>query len=148
MSECNGRHSYDGYDKFPRSAIAALQYYLFKSGPVTSSLFETGLFWYSSDAAPLPDIQMHFGQGSGIEKGIVTIDKGGVTLNSAYMRPKSRGTVTLASADPKDAPLIDPNYWAEPEDLEGSLRGLEISREILSQPAIATIPRARGATRS
>lgn len=135
LGECSGRYSYDGYDKFPRSAIAALQYYLFKSGPVTSSLFESGLFWYSNDTVPLPDIQMHFGQGSGIEKGIVSIDKGGVTLNSAYMRPKSRGSVTLASADPNDAPLIDPNYWAEPEDLEGSLRGLEISREIMSQPA-------------
>jgi len=136
LGECSGRYSYDGMDRFPRSAIAALQYTLFKSGPVTSSLFETGAFWYSGDAAPLPDIQFHFGQGSGIEKGIVTIDKGGVTLNSAYMRPKSRGTVTLASADPDDAPLIDPNYWSEPEDLEGSLRGLEISREILAQPAL------------
>ncbi|MDJ0641137.1 MAG: GMC family oxidoreductase N-terminal domain-containing protein, partial [Paracoccaceae bacterium] len=106
LAECSGRYSYDGMDKFPRSAIAALQYYLFKSGPVTSSLFETGAFWYASDNAPLPDTQFHFGQGSGIEKGIVTIDKGGVTLNCAYMRPKSRGSVKLASADPSAEPLI------------------------------------------
>ena len=136
LCECSGRFSYDGMDKFPRSAIAALQYYFFKSGPVTSSLFETGAFWYASDTAPLPDTQFHFGQGSGIEKGIVTIDKGGVTLNCAYMRPKSRGSVSLASADPKDEPLIDPNYWSEPEDKEASLNGLEIAREILSQPAM------------
>lgn len=136
LAECSGRYSYDGMDKFPRSAIAALQYYLFKSGPVTSSLFETGAFWYASDAAPLPDTQFHFGQGSGIEKGIVTIDKGGVTLNCAYMRPKSRGTVALASADPRQAPLIDPNYWSHPEDKEASLNGLEIARDILSQPAL------------
>lgn len=136
LAECSGRYSYDGMDKFPKSYIAALQYALFKSGPVTSSLFESGLFWYGSDASPLPDIQMHFGQGSGIEKGIVTIDKGGVTLNSAFMRPRSRGTVALASADPKDAPLIDPNYWSDPLDKEMSLNGLEISREILSQPAL------------
>ncbi len=136
LCECSGHFSYDGMDKFPRSAIAALQYYLFKSGPVTSSLFETGAFWYASDTAPLPDTQFHFGQGSGIEKGIVTIDKGGVTLNCAYMRPKSRGSVSLASADPKDEPLIDPNYWSEPEDKEASLNGLEIAREILSQPAM------------
>ena len=103
---------------------------------MTSSLFETGAFWYASDASPLPDTQFHFGQGSGIEKGIVTIDQGGVTLNSAFMRPRSRGSVTLASSNPKDAPLIDPNYWAEPGDREASLDGLEISREILSQPAL------------
>ena len=64
------------------------------------------------------------------------IDKGGVTLNCAYVRPKSRGTVSLASGDPKDAPLIDPNYWSVPEDKEASLAGLEIAREILSQPAL------------
>jgi len=136
LAECSGSYSYDGMDKFPKAHIAALQYALFKSGPVTSSLFESGLFWYGSETSPLPDIQMHFGQGSGIEKGIVTIDKGGVTLNSAYMRPRSRGTVTLASANPDDMPLIDPNYWSDPHDKEMSLNGLEISREILSQPAL------------
>ncbi len=136
LAECSGRHSYDGTDRFPRSAIAAFQYYLFRTGPVTSSLFETGAFWYADDASPLPDTQFHFGQGSGIEKGIVTIDRGGVTLNCAYMRPRSRGTVTLATSDPKDAPLIDPNYWSDPHDREMSLNGLEIAREILSQPAL------------
>ena len=136
LAECSGSYSYDGMDKFPKSYIAALQYALFKSGPVTSSLFESGLFWYGADTSPLPDIQMHFGQGSGIEKGIVSLDKGGVTLNSAYMRPRSRGTVTLATADPSDAPLIDPNYWSDPHDKEMSLNGLEISRDILSQPAL------------
>ena len=137
LAECSGRYSYDGMDRFPRSAIAALQYKLFKSGPVTSSLFETGAFWYADETSPLPDTQFHFGQGSGIEKGIVTIEKGGVTLNTAYMRPRSRGTVRLVSANPADAPLIDPNYWSDPHDKEMSLRGLEIAREILSQPAMA-----------
>ncbi len=46
------------------------------------------------------------------------------------------GSVTLASADPKDAPLIDPNYWDDPHDKEASLDGLEIAREILAQPAL------------
>ena len=136
LAECSGRHSYDGTEKLHRSALAAAQYVLFRSGPVTSSLFETGAFWYANDGSPLPDTQFHFGQGSGIEKGIVTIDKGGVTLNCAYMRPRSRGTVTLASADPKDAPRIDPNYWSDPHDREMSLDGLEIAREILAQPAL------------
>jgi choline dehydrogenase-like flavoprotein len=55
-----------------------------------------------------------------------------VTLNSAYLRPRSRGSVRLASPDPKAAPLIDPNYWADPHDREMSLRGLQMAREILS----------------
>lgn len=136
LGECSGSFSYDGIEKPHRSAIAALQYLLFKSGPVTSSLFETGAFWYAEEKSRLPDLQFHFGQGSGIEKGIVTIDKGGVTLNSAFVRPRSRGEVKLASNDPQAAPLIDPNYWSDPHDLEMSLNGLEISREILSQPAM------------
>lgn len=136
LAECSGRFSYDGMERFHRSALAALQYYLFKSGPVTSSLFETGAFWYAGEDSLLPDIQFHLGQGSGIEKDIATIEKGGVTLNAAYTRPLSRGTVKLASSDPKDAPLIDPNYWSDPHDKEMSLNGLEIAREILSQAAL------------
>jgi choline dehydrogenase-like flavoprotein len=60
----------------------------------------------------------------------------GVTLNSAFLRPLSRGTVRLASADPRAAPLIDPNYWAEPYDRKISIEGLKIAREIMRQKAL------------
>ena len=60
----------------------------------------------------------------------------GVTLNSAYLRPHSRGSVRLARADPAAAPLIDPNYWAEPEDSRRSLEGLRMARDIINQPAL------------
>ena len=60
----------------------------------------------------------------------------GVTLNSAFLRPRSRGTVRIASSDPKAAPLIDPNYWADPYDRECSIKGLRLAREILRQPAL------------
>ena len=52
------------------------------------------------------------------------------------MRPRSRGTVRLASNDPKVSPLIDPNYWADPYDKEMSLRGLRLARQIMRQPAL------------
>ena len=60
----------------------------------------------------------------------------GVTLNSAFLRPRSRGTVRLASADPAAAPLIDPNYWADPYDRECAIKGLRLAREIMRQPAL------------
>ena len=60
----------------------------------------------------------------------------GVTLNSAFLRPRSRGTVRLASADPNAAPLIDPNYWADPYDRKCALKGLRLARDILRQPAL------------
>lgn len=136
LSECSGDHSYDSILRPDRTVLAGLQYMLFKSGPVVSSLFETGAFWYADPAARSPDIQLHFGQGSGIEKGIVKLDRPGVTLNAAFIRPRSRGTVRLTSADSNDAPLIDPNYWADPYDREMSLRGLELARQIMAQPAL------------
>lgn len=136
LAECSGPHSYDPVKRLDRTVLAGLQYLLLRSGPVAASLFETGGFWYADPQAGWPDIQFHLGQGSGIEKGIVPLAGSGITLNSAYMRPRSRGTVRLASADPAAAPLIDPNYWADPHDLEMSLKGLEMAREILRQPAL------------
>jgi choline dehydrogenase-like flavoprotein len=134
--QCTGRHSYDGTDRIDRTVLAGLQYLLTRTGPVTASLFETGGFWYADPEARHPDIQFHFGQGSGIEKGVAKLDGWGVTLNSAHLHPRSRGTVRLASADPRAAPLIDPNYWDDPYDREMSLRGLEMAREIMGQPAL------------
>ena len=52
------------------------------------------------------------------------------------MRPRSRGTVRLASNDPNAAPLIDPNYWSDPYDKEMSLKGLRLAREIMNQDAL------------
>ena len=134
--ECSGDHSYDGMQKFHRTLWAGLQYFMFRRGPAASSLFETGGFAQTASDARSPDIQFHFGQGSGIEKGIAKLDNPGVTLNSAYLHPQSRGTVKLASADPQAPPLIDPNYWSADGDRKKSMQGLEMAREIMRQPAL------------
>jgi choline dehydrogenase-like flavoprotein len=136
ISECTGDHTYDRVAQPHRTVWAGIQYLLFKTGPVTSTLFETGGFWYADKGARSPDIQFHLGLGSGIEAGVEQMKNPGVTLNSAFLRPRSRGTVRLRSADPKAAPLIDPNYWADPFDRMCALRGLRLAREILRQPAL------------
>ena len=136
ISECTGPHTYDRYARPLWSAAAGLQYLLTRKGPVASSLFETGGFWYADPAARSPDIQFHLGLGSGIEAGVAAMPSGGVTLNSAYLRPRSRGTVRLASADPLAPPLIDPNYWEDPHDREMSIRGLKLAQEMMRQPAL------------
>jgi choline dehydrogenase-like flavoprotein len=142
IAECSGPHTYDRYARPLWSALAGLQYLLTRRGPVASSLFETGGFWYADPAARSPDIQFHLGLGSGIEAGVAAMPEGGVTLNSAFLRPRSRGTVRLASADPKAAPMIDPNYWEDPYDREMSIRGLKLVREMLRQPALAPFLKA------
>jgi choline dehydrogenase-like flavoprotein len=136
IAECTGPHTYDRFAKPHLSVLAGLQYLLTKSGPVASSLFETGGFWYADPEARSPDIQFHLGLGSGIEAGVAAMANGGVTLNSAYLRPRSRGSVRLGSADPLAAPLIDPNYWADPHDREMSIRGLKIARDIMRQDSL------------
>ncbi len=136
IAECTGEHTYDNYAKWHRSMFAGLQYLLYRKGPVASSLFEVGGFWYVDPAARSPDIQFHLGQGSGIEAGVARMKNPGVTLNSANMRPKARGTVRLASSDPAAAPLIDPNFLGHPDDLRITLGGLRLAREILRQPAL------------
>ncbi|PWL19774.1 alanine-phosphoribitol ligase [Falsochrobactrum shanghaiense] len=136
ICECTGDHTYDGVAKLHRTLAAGLQYILLRSGPVASSLFETGGFWYADKDARTPDIQFHLGLGSGIEAGVEKLKNAGVTLNSAYLHPRSRGTVRLSTSDPAAAPLIDPNYWSDPHDVKMSLEGLKIAREIMSQDAL------------
>jgi choline dehydrogenase-like flavoprotein len=136
ICECTGDHTYDKYAKPHWAALAGLRYALFRDGPAASSLFETGGFWYADKNAQSPDIQFHLGMGSGIEAGIAKLNHAGVTLNSAYLRPRSRGTVRLASSDPRIAPLIDPNYWDDPYDRQMSIEGLRQAREIMRQDAL------------
>ena len=136
ISECTGDHTYDKYAKLHWSAVAGLKYAITKRGPVASSLFETGGFWSVEEGARSPDVQFHLGLGSGIEAGVDKMQNAGVTLNSAYLRPRSRGTVRLASNDPTSAPLIDPNYWADPHDREMSIRGLKLARKIMRQDGL------------
>ncbi|MEM7267658.1 MAG: GMC family oxidoreductase N-terminal domain-containing protein [Pseudomonadota bacterium] len=136
ICEVSGPHTYDRFAKPHLSALAGLQYIFTRKGPVASSLFETGGFWYADPDARSPDIQLHLGLGTGIEKGVEAMPQGGVTLNSCYLRPRSRGSVRLQSANPSDAPLIDPNYLQDEQDLAMSIRGLKLTQEILAQDAL------------
>ena len=136
ICECTGDHTYDAYAKLHRAAWAGLRYAFFRNGPAASSLFETGGFWRVGPGTGRPDVQLHLGLGSGIEAGVVKLERAGVTLNSAYLQPESRGTVRLASPDPADAPLIDPNYWAEPNDRAMAFLGLRLAREMMRQEAL------------
>ncbi|MEO0990863.1 MAG: GMC oxidoreductase, partial [Pseudomonadota bacterium] len=126
------------YNKWHWAAWAGVQYVLFKSGPITSNVVEGGAFWYSDTAASVPDLQFHFLAGAGAEAGVPSVPPGssGITLNSYTVRPKSRGTVRLKSANPSDGPLIDPNFLDHPDDLKTSVEGVKISREIFSQPSL------------
>ncbi len=131
--------SLDKYAK-PRfhTIKAGAEYVVFRKGPLASTAVEGGMFSYSNDKEKTPNLQFHFLPAAGIEAGVVGAKPGyGVTLNVYLVRPESRGTMRIASSNPLEAPLIDPNYLATDYDLEATVEGLRQMREIMGQPAMA-----------
>jgi choline dehydrogenase-like flavoprotein len=129
--QLNGPHSYDKYKKLHWQALAGLQYVMFRNGPVSSNIVEAGAFWWGDRSEKTPDLQFHFLAGAGVEEGVGTVPGGnGATCNSYHTRPRSRGSVTLRSNRLEDAPLIDPNSFAEPYDLERHIDGIKVTQEI------------------
>jgi len=127
----NGPHSYDKYKKPHWKLWAGMQYLMFRDGPVASNIVEAGAFWWSDRSEKTPDLQFHFLAGAGVEEGVGTVPGGnGATCNSYQVRPKSRGSVTLRSANPLDAPVIDPNSFAEPDDLVRHIDAIKITQEV------------------
>ena len=138
VAELTGHYSLDKYNKPHRMVWAGLQYILFGSGPVTSNVVEGGAFWYADKSQSIPDLQFHFLAGAGAEEGVPSVSPGssGITLNSYTLRPKSRGTVKLRSANPVDSPLVDPNYLGHPDDLKTSAEGVKLSVEMFNQSSL------------
>jgi choline dehydrogenase len=127
----NGPHSYDKYKKTHWKLWAGLQYAMFRSGPVASNIVEAGAFWWSDRSEKTPDLQFHFLAGAGVEEGVGSVPGGnGATCNSYHVRPRSRGHVRLRSARLEDPPLIDPNSFAEPYDLDRHIDGIKITQEV------------------
>jgi choline dehydrogenase len=136
--QLNGPHSYDKYKKLHWKLWAGLQYLLFRSGPVASNIVEGGAFWWSDRNEKTPDLQLHFLAGAGVEEGVGTLPGGnGATCNVYHTRPHSRGSVTLASNNPADRPIVDPNSFAEPYDLDRHIDGIKLVQEIGRSPSMA-----------
>ncbi|PBB91296.1 alanine-phosphoribitol ligase [Mesorhizobium sp. WSM3864] len=134
--------SYNGHDKGPMAAWHTLQFLAFGTGPLTSNVCEGGGFVSTEGKTDWPDIQMHFLPAYVIDHGRVQVKGHGMTLNTAYLRPESRGEVMLGSANPAAEPIIDPKYMTHERDWAHTVNGFKIAREILSQPAFAKIYKA------
>ncbi len=108
---------------------------------LANSVFEAVAFLKTSQADAVPDLQLHLlpwayvspNQDAPIRH---DVDKRtALTVLTTLIYPKSRGTLRLASADPAAAPLIDPQYLADPADLEVLGEGSELAREIFASKA-------------
>lgn len=135
--QLSGPHSYDKYKKLRWKAAAALNYALFGGGPATSNLIEGGAFWWGNSGEPVPDVQYFLVVGAGIEEGVDAVPGGnGCTVNLGQVRPRSRGEVTLRSADPADHPRVSPRYFSDPYDLDAVTEGTLFAMDVMQRPAM------------
>ena len=136
----NGPYGYFGQDRGWNQIRNGLQYTLFKSGPVASNGVEACSFFDPDDLSNEAKIQQFCVPSVYLEPGTTDLKPTwGLTLNSCVLRPGSKGSVRLASADPKDQPRVDTNYFEDPEDLRLSIGGVRIARKILDAEPLKSI---------
>ena len=122
-------------DQPHRKLATGIQWVFTRKGIATSNIWEAGGLIKSDGNAEYPDIQYHFGP-VGFE-----INGTKISLLQAFaihvdqLRPRSRGQVTLKSANPSDKPLMTFNYLQDPKDLSEIVNGFKKARELIAQPA-------------
>ncbi|PCE26353.1 GMC family oxidoreductase [Paraburkholderia acidicola] len=106
-------------------------------GMLSSNVAEAGGFLKSRPTLDRPDLQLHFCAALVDDHNRHMHWGHGYSLHTCVLRPKSRGTVTLASADARVAPLIDPRFLSDSRDLDLLVEGAHIARRILDAPSLA-----------
>jgi choline dehydrogenase-like flavoprotein len=109
-------------------------------GPLTSNLGEAVAFVRSRPDLAAPDLELLLAPVLFENEGLTQPTEHGLTLAVVLLEPRSSGTVLLRSADPLDAPAIDPRYLTDPggEDEATLLRGLRLARRILAEEPLAS----------
>jgi choline dehydrogenase len=111
-------------------AASLLRWKLLHSGPFTTNVAEAGGFTRSTPSEPAPDLQLIALPGPYQDQGLADPDSRMLSMLVALVAPGSRGRISLASADPRHKPLIDPAYLADSSDLEPLVKGVRMAREI------------------
>ncbi|RVU86070.1 choline dehydrogenase [Leucothrix sargassi] len=119
---------------FSKGLIGA-RWLLFRSGLGATNHFESCAFIRSKADVEWPDIQYHFLPAAMRYDGRSAFDGHGFQVHVGHNKPKSRGAVTIQSADPTVAPKIQFNYLQHPDDIEGFRACVRLTREIIEQAA-------------
>ena len=110
-----------------------------RRGMIATNFAEGGAFLRRTPQSPAPDFQLHFVIGM-VDDHSRRLHWGhGYSCHVCLLRPQSRGTVSLASADPAAAPRIDPQFFAHDDDLAAMLEGFKLTRRLMDAPALAAL---------
>ena len=118
-------------------ARAIIEHRRKRTGIMTSPYAEAGGFWTVQPDAPAPDVQWHFVPAMLEDHGRTSVKGHGFSLHACVLRPESRGTVRLASADAADAPAIDPNFLDDDRDIAVLRAGVRLSHRIVDAPPLS-----------
>jgi choline dehydrogenase-like flavoprotein len=129
--------TYDRQDSFLPSMVHGLRMLLTGKGPATSVGVEGCAYVRSHPSVSHPDISLHFLPLYVVEMAKVRMPGHGITMMNNLIRPKSRGSVTLASPDIDVPPLVDPNYLEHPDDMRVMIECVKWARRIMSTDALA-----------
>ena len=95
-----------------------------RTGQLTTNFAEAGAFYKSSPQAQHPDIQLHFVVAKLVNHGRKVTWGHGYSLHVCLLHPRSRGRVQLADRNPNSPPLIDPQFLADPKDMQRLVAGV------------------------
>lgn len=113
------------------------QYRNSRRGALTSNFAEGGAFLKTRPDLDRPDVQMHFVVAAVNDHGRKLQFGHGLSCHVCLLRPKSRGSLKLQSADPLDAPLIDPAFLEHTDDLDVLVEGYKLTRRLMAAPAMS-----------
>ena len=116
---------------------AGLRYALFRKGLLTVGAGYAGGFFKTDPTLPTPDVQLHFILFSADSVGQKLHAWPGFLASVCQLRPESRGTLRIKSADPTQAPAIQPRYLTAPVDRDVMVAGMQLLRRVMGQPALA-----------
>jgi len=129
----------DAMASLPKKIGMALEYALFRKGPLAAGTYAGG-FFRSGPQAATPDLQATFWTYSVARRdagGVVLHPFPGFTMNAVILRPESVGSVRLASAAPEAPPVIRYNHLAAEYDRQTLVAGLRLMRKFAAMPAMA-----------
>ena len=117
-------------------ARIGLQWLLNGTGPLGIGINQGGLFTRILPGSETPDIQFHFATLSAEQAGGQPHDWSGCTFSVCQLRPESRGTVRIKSANPLDAPSMQPNYLAAETDRICAVAAIKYARKLAATAAL------------